>query len=64
MTLIDVKISFSLNILRTNGHNSPNFVYALVLTRSKRCFCKLAEDIWPLTDVDWGFLYTLGLFTS
>ena len=50
--LIDVRISFLLNIFRTNGQNFTKFVYALVLTRSTCFFCKLAPELlWPLIDV-------------
>ena len=34
LPLIDVRIEFLLNILKTNGLIRPNFVYTLSLTRS------------------------------
>ena len=54
---IDARIWFPLNIFRTNGHISPYFVYALILTRSwlrflPAIFYKFAVELWPLIKDD------------
>ena len=47
------RILFLFNILKTNGGIRPNFVYSLILTRSRFgsvCikFCKFVRELWPL----------------
>ena len=56
--LIDVRISFPLNIFTKKGQNLTNSVYALILSRSRLgllpvtyvSFCKFAAELWPLID--------------
>ena len=51
--LIYARISFPLNILRKNWQNSPNFIYALILTRSRlgllhKIVRIFVLELWPL----------------
>ena len=58
--LIDVRLLFPLYILRKMDRVIPNFVYALILTRSRLgllagIFHKFVKELWPLIDFRFCF---------
>ena len=58
--LIDVRISFPLNIMTMNGHNLTKFCIHIIIDKVflgivKRHFCKFATELRPLIDARISF---------
>ena len=68
LPLIDVRIEFLLNILKTNGLNKTKFCIHIIIDKIyfdivndivNRCFRKLATELRPLIDVKIWFLLNI-----
>ena len=62
--LIDVRIKFLLNILKTNGLIKTKFCIHIIIDKIyfgivNRCFRKLARELRPLIDVKIWFLVNI-----
>ena len=64
LPLIDVRIEFLLNILKTNRPIKTKFCIHIIIDKIyfgivNRCFCKLATELRPLIDVKIWFLLNI-----
>ena len=58
--LVDVRISFPLNIFRTNGQNSIKFCICIDIGKIYVIFHKFLIELWPLIDI--RILFQLNIF--